>query len=318
MLSTATRAGTSVPLLVDPHRRAATDLDAVWSRSPSGLVVPRRARRRYDRPVAVDLFAGAGGFGLGFHQAGFHVAAASEFVLDAALTYMVNLARPGVRVHFDTPEREAIWEDRLSARYGLGKYAKKAKSDRTDGLLVDERLPLAGSGWIANQGTDHPGCEQFFAYDVRNLTGEIILDALGLEAGDVAAVIGGPPCQGYSMAGKRDVMDPRNSLLFEFARLVCEIRPRTFVMENVPGLLSMVTPEGIPVIDAFCKAVDDGGYGEYEALRAALGAAGTNARAGLRGGKSKPKRTKRGATPDEDTYDDDGDVQESLFDLDGD
>lgn len=50
------------------------------------------------------------------------------------------------------------------------------------------------------------------------------------------------------MAGQRNVMDPRNSLVFEFRRLVLEVSPKTFVMENVPGLLSMVTAEGVPVI----------------------------------------------------------------------
>ena len=42
------------------------------------------------------------------------------------------------------------------------------------------------------------------------------------------------------------------------------------VMENVPGMLNMVTPEGIPVVDAFTKVISDGGFGEYEALRKSL------------------------------------------------
>src|SRR5262249_37681815 len=86
----------------------------------------------------------------------------------------------------------------------------------------------------------------------------------------VDLVVGSPPCQGFSSAGKRDVMDPRNSLVFEFARLVCEIQPKMMAMENVPGIVSMVTPEGIPVIDAFCRILEDGHIGAFKALKQSL------------------------------------------------
>lgn len=49
-------------------------------------------------------------------------------------------------------------------------------------------------------------------------------------------VYGSPPCQGFSTQGKRDFLDPRNLLVWEFLRVVCEVRPSYFVMENVPSL----------------------------------------------------------------------------------
>jgi DNA (cytosine-5)-methyltransferase 1 len=52
-------------------------------------------------------------------------------------------------------------------------------------------------------------------------------------------VIGGPPCQGFSVAGKRDPNDPRNKLFYEFVRVVNEIKPWYIVLENVPGILTM-------------------------------------------------------------------------------
>jgi DNA (cytosine-5)-methyltransferase 1 len=55
--------------------------------------------------------------------------------------------------------------------------------------------------------------------------------------GHVDAVIGGPPCQGFSTGGKRRPDDERNNLILEFVRMVIEIRPRMFCMENVSGLL---------------------------------------------------------------------------------
>lgn len=50
-------------------------------------------------------------------------------------------------------------------------------------------------------------------------------------------MIGGPPCQGFSMIGKRDVGDQRNELFDHFFRLVAELQPAFFLAENVPGIL---------------------------------------------------------------------------------
>jgi DNA (cytosine-5)-methyltransferase 1 len=265
-----------------------------WSARPSGLLVPHVA---YDQPVAVDLFAGAGGFSLGLHQAGFHVAAAVELDFAAALTYLTNLARYGqVQIHFDTAERE----DKFSR--WLERYLKQEA--RRDGAA--HRPHLAGSGWIAGQPASLRGCEHFWIADVRNVTGQQILDALGLEAGEVYVVCGGPPCQGFSAAGKRDVMDPRNSLVFDFMRLVCEIQPKSFVMENVPALASMVTPEGVPVLDAICRVAEDGGLGPYRALRDSL-----RTTAGLGAALRRDRR----ANADQHDHDqeDEGDEQQTLF-----
>tara|TARA_Y100000310_G_C20698881_1_gene827813 strand:- start:5421 stop:6350 length:930 start_codon:yes stop_codon:yes gene_type:complete len=63
--------------------------------------------------------------------------------------------------------------------------------------------------------------------------------------GKVDVIVGGPPCQGFSMAGKRDIRDPRNSLFVHFVRAVNQIQPTFFVMENVRGITSMKNEEGI-------------------------------------------------------------------------
>lgn len=71
---------------------------------------------------------------------------------------------------------------------------------------------------------------------VEDVTGERIRERAGLGAREIDVVFGGPPCQGFSLIGKRTLDDPRNSLLFHFLRLVVELQPRYFVMENVSGL----------------------------------------------------------------------------------
>lgn len=57
--------------------------------------------------------------------------------------------------------------------------------------------------------------------------------------GDIVGIIGGPPCQGYSTVGTRDVNDPRNHLYKEYCRIVEKIRPSFFVIENVKGLTTL-------------------------------------------------------------------------------
>ena len=51
-------------------------------------------------------------------------------------------------------------------------------------------------------------------------------------------IIGGPPCQGFSIIGRRNLQDKRNSLVDHFFRHVANLRPKFFAMENVPGILS--------------------------------------------------------------------------------
>ncbi len=69
-----------------------------------------------------------------------------------------------------------------------------------------------------------------------------LLDAAGLRVGEAFGVCGGPPCQGFSTANPkagRGEYDPRNDLVFEYLRVVREAQPKFFIMENVPGILSL-------------------------------------------------------------------------------
>ena len=86
----------------------------------------------------------------------------------------------------------------------------------------------------------------------------------------INGVIGGPPCQGFSLSGDRDPKDPRNSLFMDFMRITKAVDADFFVMENVPGLLSMKTANNNKVIDVILKEMDDCGYNvDYHILNAA-------------------------------------------------
>lgn len=128
---------------------------------------------RKKRPIAVDLFAGAGGMTLGFEQAGFDVLAAVEIDPVHCATHQFNF----------------------------------------------------------------PMCS-ILCQDVAELRGSEIRKKSAIGGREIDVVISGSPCQGFSMMGKRDVDDPRNSLIFHFQRLVLDLKPKFFVMENVPGIAS--------------------------------------------------------------------------------
>lgn len=75
---------------------------------------------------------------------------------------------------------------------------------------------------------------------VEVVSGEELLDAAGLSSNDLHVLVGGPPCQAFSVFGRRQgIRDRRGRMVFEFVRLVDELRPPIFLMENVRGMLSM-------------------------------------------------------------------------------
>lgn len=74
--------------------------------------------------------------------------------------------------------------------------------------------------------------------DIATLDGSRLLSEVGLKAKQLDGLIGGPPCQGFSFIGRQCPNDVRNNLFFHFFRLVAEVRPRFFLAENVPGIMS--------------------------------------------------------------------------------
>lgn len=82
--------------------------------------------------------------------------------------------------------------------------------------------------------------------DIKNLTGKDIKEHIesleifqGKSMPDIDLMIGGPSCQGFSRAGRRDKNDPRNILFGEYVRVISEVRPKYIVLENVEGFTDM-------------------------------------------------------------------------------
>jgi DNA (cytosine-5)-methyltransferase 1 len=161
----------------------------------------RRSQSR--RPLAIDLFAGAGGLSLGLEQAGFDVVAAAEYDPVHAATH-----------EFNFPRTEVLCAD-IAA-------------------LEPEALRNAAREGMEAHGGDAA------AWD-----------------GELDLIAGGPPCQGFSLIGRRLVDDRRNRLVFHFFRLVSELRPRYFVMENVPG---MARGGHAGILDELIAEFEEAGY----------------------------------------------------------
>ncbi|MCL2788253.1 MAG: DNA cytosine methyltransferase [Micrococcales bacterium] len=170
------------------------------------MTEPRQTATMMDtsRPLAVDLFAGAGGLSLGLEQAGFDVAAAVEY-------------------------------------------------DPIHAAVHEYNFPYSA----------------MFCRDVTSVTGDEIREGSDIGSREIEVVAGGPPCQGFSMIGKRALDDPRNALLAEFTRLVAELRPRYFVLENVAGL---TVGNHRQLLDEVIGMMDAAGYDTllpYKVLQAA-------------------------------------------------
>jgi len=275
----------------------------------SGLLVPSHINtpKQNHWPTAVDLFCGCGGFSLGFIEAGFHVLAGLDCSVDAMHTYLANLGGPDTHLVFVSSEDKERWDAYIRRSITKLKRDLKKKIDPKGREHLERELnDLEHGHW--GSGYHHFNPERPYVLigilgDSRKVTGQFILDHIGLKKGDLDCVIGSPPCQGFSRANvNRSCMDPRNSLVFDFARLVLEMEPKTMCMENIPEMVNMTTPEGVMVIDALCRILQDGGFGTFNALKKALlSTSGTGA--AMRGkpsekaSKKKERSTTQGRLP---------------------
>jgi len=88
--------------------------------------------------------------------------------------------------------------------------------------------------------------------DIRKIGKKEIIDVIGKKKIDL--IIGGPPCQGMSISGPRKFEDPRNELFLSFVRITKQIKPKVFVLENVPGLVGLFNGQiKDAIIDEFSK-----------------------------------------------------------------
>ena len=99
----------------------------------------------------------------------------------------------------------------------------------------------------------------FLSNDIKNITDEEIEKILDQHP-EIDLFAGGPPCQGFSLAGKRDISDKRNTLFSYYLRIANKMKPKVILMENVKLLTTMKNPEGNLVKDEIIKTFTEIGY----------------------------------------------------------
>jgi len=185
-----------------------------------------------EKLTCLDLFSGAGGLSEGFWETG-----KFDFL---------------GHVEWEKPMVDTL-RNNLVKRWGYSEEDAQKSVIQFDVQKTDE---LFGGKWTA---------ETIKEYGENN-SEEIIKNGLdGLVRNrKVDVIIGGPPCQAYSIAGR--AQDPnsmkddyRNYLFESFVKIVNHYRPKVFVFENVPGMLS-ACPGDTLVINRICKAFDEIGY----------------------------------------------------------
>ena len=124
---------------------------------------------------------------------------------------------------------------------------------------MDVGFKAAGFEIVAANELDKHACETFQANHPDTLLLEGDIDNCGADLNEftgIDVVFGGPPCQGFSVAGKMDPDDPRSKLIFNFCSIVEQLQPKAFVMENVKSLGSLSKFEcvRIALISRFQKA----------------------------------------------------------------
>lgn len=95
-----------------------------------------------------------------------------------------------------------------------------------------------------------------YCADLTQLPPEKFNELYNKENKNVDILVGGPPCQSFSIAGKRDKNDPRNALFMEYVKYLDYFKPKAFIMENVIGMLSKKTANGENVIDIIMEQLN--------------------------------------------------------------
>lgn len=113
-------------------------------------------------------------------------------------------------------------------------------TDRFELLAAVEKIPAFCATIRANTEAGKLGGRPLvFEGDITDIDPHDVMCAVGLKPGELDVLVGGPPCQSFSTAGRRGTtQDPRGTLLWQFLRYVDVMRPKFFVMENVRGLIS--------------------------------------------------------------------------------
>ena len=209
-----------------------------------------------------DFFCGAGGFSLGFIQAGLKCISAMDIAPDALWTYWHNLCYKGWSHFWVNPENPDL---------NKMKKEKMWNNGETSNVYFPKGIP---DNWLSPSISDPMPCLNVFMYSIMDLEPEDWMRTCRVRPGDVSIFVGGPPCQGFSTANhSRSVLDERNQLPIRFIYYCKVCKPKVVIIENVPGILTLGKNKGDkegPYPRWLREKFNDAGYDmDYKVLDAA-------------------------------------------------
>lgn len=184
---------------------------------------------------AIDLFSGSGGFSLGLRRAGFDVVLANEMSLDPEWTYRHNLLdftiNPTDEVR--SGAMGSVWakQERALVRRELLGIRNRSMDDVVDRMRGGDIRIAVSDNWLRRWKDAHKH--------------------------EVDLVVAGPPCQGFSAAGRRSADDERNGLIDEALRVTKLLAPKVVVFENVPGMLERHQRRVLAAAESLCGRQGD-------------------------------------------------------------
>ena len=182
----------------------------------------------------IDLFAGCGGLSEGFIQAGYAPVAHVEIDQAACYTLKTRMAYHWLRDH----DKLDVYRDYLRGKLSRDEFYAKIPKEVLDSVI--------------NKEIGEKTLPSLF---------ETIDGDVGSEPIDL--IVGGPPCQAYSLVGRaRKSMEgnPRNYLFRYYIEFLKHYKPKCFVFENVVGLLSAADKDGNKYLDMMIEGFKDAGY----------------------------------------------------------
>lgn len=221
---------------------------------------------------SISTFTGCGGSATGFAMAGWRELMATEFVDAARNTFASNYESTVIEPQELLALAEQWFADNEELASGAGvqlisnkqvKVKDKVVQPSLSWELIQDELPDSDESrdvfsqmrrWVNDQAfsahADEIASGKIILWgdDIRGLDPYAMMDALGLEPGDLDCFEGSPPCKNFSMAGVREAKwgkvaaysgerkQKSDDLFFEYMRLVLAFKPKSFVAENVQGL----------------------------------------------------------------------------------
>lgn len=198
-----------------------------------------------DRLKHIELFAGCGGMTLGLESAGFELFMANELSPMAGETFAYNI----------------LGEDLQNSKIPLKTLWIKSQFERGNKLRLREDPNNARVGRYSDIENEFDPRGKLLIGDILQLNNLLSKNDRLLESirmSQIDLVSGGPPCQSFSLAGRRDKNNNRNQLPWAFADFVALVKPKIVLLENVSGILRPFREDGnlyyawFEVAKAFC------------------------------------------------------------------